>query len=241
MSRPQDQKALSHVYREGAWPEPNRQIEQAIRATERARRSLARRWALPFALAAAALLAFAFLNDPIQEPPRPIAGSPPPGSGARVEQPPVTPDAAKAALKPDAHEAPARPPGASAPARAPAPPFPAAKPPAAATLPPAAATLPSIRKDGAERRSPVPSDAGPKARPPAAEPSPAPPAPRAEPRKEPPERAFDSPTFVPTRPPQAWIEDIRRLKAEGKAGEAALALEGFRKSNPDYVLPEDLR
>jgi resuscitation-promoting factor RpfA len=43
------------------------------------------------------------------------------------------------------------------------------------------------------------------------------------------------------RPPEKWLEDIRRLKIESKAPEAELELAEFRKRYPDYLLPEDLR
>lgn len=248
MNSPRDDKALSHIYREGAWPEPNRQIEQAIRATERERRSFARRWALPFAFVAAALLAFVMIIRPVEEQLRPIAAPPPPASAPKVEQPPATPDAQKAAVKdehkaavkpepqkaavkPDAQKAAVKPPSAPASARAPAPP--------SATLTPPYA----MRRDEAERRGLLPPDVSLKPGSPASESPLPPPAPKAALKKELPERerAPDPPTFVPTRVPQEWIEDIRKLKAEGRAEEAALALAEFRKRNPDYVLPEDLR
>ena len=49
-------------------------------------------------------------------------------------------------------------------------------------------------------------------------------------------------TAVPaaTRTPEAWLEDIRRLKAQGRDAEAAAELAEFRKRYPDYVLPADL-
>ena len=43
------------------------------------------------------------------------------------------------------------------------------------------------------------------------------------------------------RSPLTWLDDIRRLKAEGKAEEAARELAEFRKRHPDYPLPNDLR
>lgn len=43
------------------------------------------------------------------------------------------------------------------------------------------------------------------------------------------------------RAPEQWLEEIRRLKLEGKEKEAAEALAEFRKAYPDYRLPEDLR
>ncbi len=237
MNSPRNDKALSHIYREGAWPEPDRQIKQAIRATERERRSFARRWALPFALAAAALLAFALIIRPDKEQPRPIAAPPPPASGSKVEQPPAAPDAQegalrdepKTAVKLEPQKAPVEPQRAPAPARAAAPPSPAVTSP------------PAMKRDDAERLRLLRPDVGLRLGSPTRE-SP-PPAQKAALKKELPERepTPDPPTFVPARPPQAWIEDIRKLKEEGRAEEAAFALAEFRKRNPDYVLPEDLR
>lgn len=224
VNSPRNGKALSHIYREGAWPEPNRQIEQAIRATERGRRSPARRWALPFALGATALLALALIIKPVQEQPRPIAGSPPAASGPRADQPPVPPDAQRAVVEP-----PRSPPAT---ARAPAPPSPTATSPFA------------MRRDEAKRPGPLQSDIdlGSGSGSTASE-SPLPPAaPKAALKKETPEVARAAPAQrLPGRLPQEWIKDIRTLKAEGKAEEAAFALAEFKKRYPDYVLPEDLR
>jgi hypothetical protein len=100
-----------------------------------------------------------------------------------------------------------------------------------------------MRRDEAERRGLLPPDVSLKPGSPASESPLPPPAPKAALKKEPPERerAPDPPTFVPSRPPQAWIEDIRKLKAEGKAEEASRELAEFRTRYADYVLPEDLR
>jgi hypothetical protein len=43
------------------------------------------------------------------------------------------------------------------------------------------------------------------------------------------------------RAPEKWLEDIRKLKTEGKATEAERELAEFKKRYPDYRLPEDLR
>jgi hypothetical protein len=42
------------------------------------------------------------------------------------------------------------------------------------------------------------------------------------------------------RAPAAWLEDIRRLRAEGRLAEAEEALAAFRRAYPDYPLPPDL-
>jgi hypothetical protein len=43
------------------------------------------------------------------------------------------------------------------------------------------------------------------------------------------------------RTPEKWIEDIRKLKTEGKASEAERELAEFKKRYSDYILPDDLR
>jgi hypothetical protein len=43
------------------------------------------------------------------------------------------------------------------------------------------------------------------------------------------------------RAPKKWLEDIRKLKTEGKATEAERELAEFKKRYPEYRLPEDLR
>jgi len=43
------------------------------------------------------------------------------------------------------------------------------------------------------------------------------------------------------RTPEKWLEDIRKLKAQGKTTEAERELAEFKKRHPDYRLPEDLR
>jgi hypothetical protein len=43
------------------------------------------------------------------------------------------------------------------------------------------------------------------------------------------------------RLPQKWIEDIRTLKAQGRAEEADRELAEFKKRYPEHRLPDDLR
>jgi hypothetical protein len=43
------------------------------------------------------------------------------------------------------------------------------------------------------------------------------------------------------RTPEKWLEDIRKLKTEGKPIEAERELVEFKKRYPDYILPDDLR
>jgi len=42
------------------------------------------------------------------------------------------------------------------------------------------------------------------------------------------------------RPPEEWIEEIRRLKAQGRDADAATELAEFRRRYPEYPLPVDL-
>jgi hypothetical protein len=44
-----------------------------------------------------------------------------------------------------------------------------------------------------------------------------------------------------SRSPEAWLAEIRRLRADGREAEAHEQLERFRKAYPDFVLPADLR
>jgi hypothetical protein len=43
------------------------------------------------------------------------------------------------------------------------------------------------------------------------------------------------------RSPEAWLEEIGRLKREGRDKEAAEQLVEFRQAYPAYALPESLR
>jgi len=43
------------------------------------------------------------------------------------------------------------------------------------------------------------------------------------------------------RTPEKWLEDIRKLKTQGKTAEVERELAEFKKRHPDYRLPEDLR
>jgi hypothetical protein len=43
------------------------------------------------------------------------------------------------------------------------------------------------------------------------------------------------------RTPEAWLDEIRQLRKQGRDKEAQDALEAFRRAYPDYRLPEDLR
>lgn len=77
---------LSRIYREGAWPEPSRQIDQAILAASRRERSFARRWAPSFAVAATVVLASTLALKVYREQPEVISPSPP-DAASRDKQP----------------------------------------------------------------------------------------------------------------------------------------------------------
>ena len=46
---------------------------------------------------------------------------------------------------------------------------------------------------------------------------------------------------APERTPQTWLEDIRKLVAEGKLEQADREIADFKKRYPDFALPNDLR
>src|SRR6266496_4022769 len=43
------------------------------------------------------------------------------------------------------------------------------------------------------------------------------------------------------RTPEKWLEDIRKLKTQGKTAEVERELAEFKKRYPDYRPPDDLR
>jgi hypothetical protein len=81
---------LSRIYREGAWPEPSRQIDQAILAASRRERSFARRWAPSFAIAATVVLASTLALKVYREQPDVISPSPPDTTSR--DKPPSAPE-----------------------------------------------------------------------------------------------------------------------------------------------------
>jgi hypothetical protein len=44
-----------------------------------------------------------------------------------------------------------------------------------------------------------------------------------------------------SRTPEAWLDEIRRLRTEGRLTDADAALAAFQRTYPDYALPADLR
>jgi hypothetical protein len=299
--------ALSRVYREGSWPEPSRQIDEAIlaasRRAARERHPFVWRWAPPFAIAATVVLSSAIVLRAMQEKPSVVSevvSEPAPVTKAKPAQ--ASAEKQKAAEERDRADKPAAPP-----------PQPVSAPPPGFTLqmdaaeaerlerlqrdlglkqgPPASESpLREAKTQSAVRRAAeAPPAVIPKAafaeKPPTpvkketpsapladqAQPAPTPPGPQQnapqtqffrqapagvvrpeplaavkapEPVARAPEQAAPlarASAFVPGRSPQAWLDDIRRLKAEGKTEEAARQLAEFKGLYPDITLPEDLR
>ena len=69
---------------------------------------------------------------------------------------------------------------------------------------------------------------------------------RRAPASAPPQRAPAADAAAPPPAPQVarsaeeWIEEIRRLKAQGRDADAAAELAEFRRRHPEYPLPVDL-
>jgi hypothetical protein len=224
----------------------------------------ARRWGAPVAIAATVLVTstLALMVYERQSGPDTIAPKAPradrpakvlPAEPKRAEQG----TAAPLVLRPIA---PAPPIPQSAPAFVPgAPPFPEvsrkreeAKPAPAAPAP--GANLYSSERAGATQRTPVPEaqrafDVQQRIRPMQAPPGAAPGAgalsQSAVTREDPGVAPASASRLVVSeareRTPEKWLEDIRKLKTEGKTPEAERELGEFRKRYPDYILPEDLR
>ena len=257
MSDPRDPRSdeLSHIYKEAGWPEPSRQIDEAIlsasRRAARARHPFMWRWAPPLALAATMVLTVSLVLRVYQE--RPETASPP----APDERPaPSAPTVAAPAEKAKAAAEPA--------AAAKSAPAPVQKP--APT--PAMALKKEAPETGRADRARRELEASMRARYQSEPPQELQAEIRPEPMRAPP-RAYESPSAppakaapapsaavvpgsaaggisirrsdAPERTPQAWLEDIRKLKAEGKPDEAGRELAEFRKRYPDYALPDDLR
>jgi hypothetical protein len=271
---------LSRVYNEGAWPEPRRQIDEAIllasRRAARARHPVLHRFGTPFALAASVVLAVTLavmvseresgreLKDYFPRSPEPAA-EPKRDTARKIEAPAkAEPDAAPAPrelfaspMGPDkALPKPAAPPAAkSAPA-------PAAKNPAApaakAPLAPLAKAQPAPAAQPPRRVEPAPAperadrirrevDQLQENRQAAGIAAPQATQREAETRPAAPIGATTSVTaagvlgFAAARAPEAWLDDIRKLRAQGRSEDAARELAEFRKRYPDYRVPDDLR
>lgn len=232
---------LSSIYREGSWPEPRQQLDDAIleasRRAARARRSASLVWRFgpPFALAATVVLTFALLLRAYEEQPQTV---PFPVPGKRPA-PHVVQPAPRPAEEPKP-EAAAKP--ASVPRSAPAPAAAASalalkkEAPGAAPADQARRGFQQLQENRSARESAPPREREPEARP-----EPAPPRESASPAAVPAPGAAVASGVAAERTPQAWLEDIRKLKAQGKNDDVQRELAEFKKRYPDYPLPDDLK
>jgi hypothetical protein len=243
---------------------------QSLEARARAERSWIARWRVPVSLAATVVIVVTLTVMTQEEESRrarldaPLNGPPP--SPAAETAPPPEPE--QEALPRDAQAAQRRPPPAAPAAReerAPA----ETQAPAKLESPAAAGTLSNaLEKHQADVPAPVapatqrapsvpatPASVAPAAQPaPSTAPAPAmgaapsgeasAPLSRERTLAERPGRA-DRSAAAPVveakrRTPEVWIEEIRRLRAQGRDADAAAELAEFRKRYPAYTLPDDL-
>lgn len=238
-------KKLSRLYRESARVEPPAALDRAIlEAARRAaepgsghRRPWWRRWAVPVTAFATLVLTVTLTLMVQHERERSEVGPESVPAEAAPAAPAPQPAAAPESAKADAAGAAAVPRQ-----RPPAPPVPSKRMQDAG----APATQPFVReaKDAApEAAEPLPQREIPEARP--AAPPPAAPASadsaERRARTAPLLRKQEFPALAEPRPPEAWIEEIRQLRKQGRDKEAAEMLAELRKTYPDHSLPEDLR
>jgi len=260
---------LDHAYRELPGDEPTPEVDERIRAAARRavgakpqslgarQRSWAARWRVPLSLAASVVVVVT-LTLMVQEEEHRVfdvapARPPAPSAPAVVETPAPSP-AAEAVRRMDAEQSRAAKPAAST-GTAPVSAQPQQAPAADAVAPP----LPQLEKlETRQQRLEEPKAAG-IPPPPMAAPAPAakglvsqpsaasPAAPsgasdslsRERAVGERPARAMRNAPQVP-RSPEEWIEEIRRLKVQGRDADAAAELAEFRRRHPEYPLPVDL-
>jgi len=256
---------LDQAYRELPGDEPSAELDERIRAAARRavgarpqslearQRSWASRWRVPLSLAASVVVVVT-LTLMVQEEERRVldvapAGAPAPSAPTSLE------DRAPARAAEEAKRMDTEPSRAARPAAprvaSPAPAEPQ-RAPAADTVAPPPPQLEKLeaRQQRLEERkaagvlppptiAPAPA-AKPAASPPAAAPSGASDSlSRERAVGERPARAMRSAPQV-ARSPEEWIEEIRRLKAQGRDADAAAELAEFRRLHPEYPLPVDL-
>ena len=234
--------ALSRLYGKASQPEPPAALDAAILAAAQAattaqrppRRPWWRRLQAPLALAASAILAIALTLS--------IDRNPPGESGSPASTPGQARPAAERAAPTGPDTSSAAPPGAPAavtPARKEAPPRTESKQetPASAQDSAAPAPAPAAAASAAKGLSSPTADAANenlaggdhrKARA----------APAATPTLQ---ASREAAAPMAPKPPEAWLEEIRALRRQGKVAEADRGLSEFRAAYPDYRLPEDFR
>lgn len=235
---------LSRLYEQASHAEPPPALDDAILAAARAAaapqlppRPWWRRLQAPLALAATAILAIALTLSIDRNPP--LDGEIPANPSSK-ERPPATEQVAPASRNAAEALAPAAPaagiperkeaqhskatPEKQTPATSlqdsprPAAPTAVQGAPGASTAkaaPAPAADAESADMRGSERRKPL-----------------------AEPALE---AKREAATPLPQKSPEAWLEEIRSLRRQGRLAEAEHSLREFRTTYPAYQLPEDLR
>jgi len=232
---PRDPK-LSRFYQKASQAEPPPALDAAIlaaaqvaTASQRPRRPWWRRLQAPLALAASVVLAIVLTlsmeHNPAPDGEIPAIKSDRASAPAREQT---------AAARPNAVDAPST--GAPAAKEAHRSPAAAdqqksAASPAEAALPASPTAIPGHPAASAAQGMPTPAaEAGSAQRGGAAEPAAAAP-----------EAKREAAAPLPPRKPEAWIEEIRDLRRQGRPVEAERSLREFRAIYPDYPLPEDLR
>ena len=225
---------LSRLYREAPAAEPRAALDAAILAAARAavsavpprRRAWWQSWTLPMSIAASVVVTVTLTLMVQQEEERALTEAPAEQRAPAAVAPEKT-DAADLAARP-------APPPATPLKQAPSPtpaPREAARPPAVS----APVAVPKL----AEESPAAPAAAAPGVAEKRQQAAPA--ADVVEMRARPAPLRKDAVGAAPARTPEQWLEEVRRLKQQGREREAAEALAEFRKAYPDYALPEDLR
>ena len=240
MNEPRDQE-LSRLYRETVTLEPPQRIDDAVLAASRrtagsrprpVRAGLVRRLSAPMALAATVLLTFTVTLIVFQDAPeadKAQTGMRAGGADSRAEKPvPAEANSARAPQAESRRDAP--------------------------STQPREATDALGKRQGLQesQESQEPRRARESEPTRAARAMQAAPYPRAGSRQEAPSElqgagvvgAFAGRSAADEskeRSPEKWLEDIRKLKTQGKTPEAERELAEFKKRYPEYRLPEDLR
>ena len=233
---------LSGLYRKVSHGEPPPALDAAILAAartaaapQRPPRPWWRRLQAPFALAATVVLAVVLTLSMERNPPS--DGEIP---AIKSDKAPAPAGEQVAPARPNAVDAPSTgAPAAKEVQRSPAPTDqrkPAASP-AEAALPASPTAIPGQPAASAAQRMPTPAaEAGSADRLGNAQRGAA-----AEPAAAALEAKREAAAPLPPRIPEAWIEEIRDLRRQGRPAEAERSLREFRAAYPDYPLPEDLR